>query len=304
MWISFILFCLASAVTAQDDSFAVNADVGIHRSLLQEDSESPVEYDEPKEEGVEQVHEEPVVVLKGLAEPGEYKLGPKLFFDSKDFLMRLSAPIRVTVFSNTEGEESRKLSTVDLDGEAVSVKGSMITEDSFKVNLDWKSQNFGNDFKITTIQIHMYFIKTKDEYYMNKLEVVGLTINNQQMLSNELRVQTKHGYKVAAPLGSSFCCYDPGMFEPQNVGGGLNPFRVGVTFPGMQLQVFKLGQRIRFGPEWACDSMMTIGLWVGLLVTLLFAAVCYWGFSMLANIQTMDRFDDPRGKSIHVPQTD
>ena len=35
-----------------------------------------------------------------------------------------------------------------------------------------------------------------------------------------------------------------------------------------------------------------------------FTLICYWGFSMLASIQTMDRFDDPKGKQIHVPQTD
>ena len=99
------------------------------------------------------------------------------------------------------------------------------------------------------------------------------------------------------------------MFEPElgSSGGISHPFRVGLTFPKLQLQVFKLatGDRPpRFGPEWACDEMMSIGVMVGLLLSLLFATVCYWGFSMLANIQTMDRFDDPRGKTIHVPQTD
>ena len=64
--------------------------------------------------------------------------------------------------------------------------------------------------------------------------------------------------------------------------------------------------------------MISIGLWVGILVTLGFALICAWGFSMLASInvssqqctvlvrtllfQTMDRFDDPKGKQIYVPQ--
>jgi hypothetical protein len=50
--------------------------------------------------------------------------------------------------------------------------------------------------------------------------------------------------------------------------------------------------------------MMPVGLLVGLVVTFFFALVCYWGFSMLASIQTMDRFDDPKGKQIYVPQSD
>jgi hypothetical protein len=49
-------------------------------------------------EQVEEVTEAPIV-YKGLAEPGEPELGPKLFYDGKDFLMKLGGPIRVTIFS-------------------------------------------------------------------------------------------------------------------------------------------------------------------------------------------------------------
>ena len=40
------------------------------------------------------------------------------------------------------------------------------------------------------------------------------------------------------------------------------------------------------------------------LFQLFFAIICCYGFSMLASINTMDRFDDPKGKPIHVPQTE
>ena len=270
----------------------------IHRNLLQEYSDEVSDDTTEKDEEAVKEEEKPVV-YKGLATPGEAELGPRLFYDGKDFLMKLGAPIRVTIYS---GESDEKLSTVDLDGKAVSVKGGMIDQDNFKVNLDWKSQNFGNDFKISTIQIHMYFAKTKDEFVMNKLEVVGFKINAKQIHLNSLDVKSKHGYKVSAPLGSSFCCYNPGLFAPRP-SSTSNEFKVGLTFPDMQLQVFRLAN-VRFGPEWACDSFMPIGLLVGLLLSLLFAVICFYGFSMLASIQTMDRFDDPRGKTIHVPQTD
>ena len=49
-------------------------------------------------EEVEEITEAPIV-YKGLAEPGEPELGPKLFYDGKDFLMKLGGPIRVTIFS-------------------------------------------------------------------------------------------------------------------------------------------------------------------------------------------------------------
>ena len=313
-----LIYCsLFNNVFAMEHSFVdVDTDLHkVHRNLLQDES-GVNELDNDASETVEDVKEEEVtttstteapIVYKGLAEPGIPELGPHLFYDGKDFLMKLGAPIRVTIFSGPgKPDAGTKLSTVDLDAEANSVKGGIINvnDGSFEVNIDWKAQNFGNDLIVKSISIHMYFVKTKDEYYMNRLEVIGITIGNDQVHKDELEVQTKNGYKVVAPIGSSFGCYDPGMFEPKKDTEQMNnAFSVGLTFPKMQLQVGKLS-RVRFGPEWTCDVMVPIGLLVGLLVTLLFASICVWGFCMLANIQTMDRFDDPRGKSIYVPQTD
>ena len=104
---------------------------------------------------IEEVEEvtttEAPIVYKGLAEPGEPELGPKLFYDGEDFLMKLGGSIRVTIFSGPAKEDAgTKMSTVDLNAEAISVTGSVINvnDGSFKVNIVWKAQDFGNDFKI------------------------------------------------------------------------------------------------------------------------------------------------------------
>merc|ERR1712156_515184 len=142
----FFCFFLPYITNAIEHSF-VNVETDfhkIHRNLLQDDTsisdgldETPLDENVQKE--VKEEEKEEPIVFKGLAEPGEYKLGPRLFFDSKEFLMRLGAPIRVTIFpSPGEEEGGGKLSTVDLNAEAVSVKGSMIDEHSFKVKMNWK----------------------------------------------------------------------------------------------------------------------------------------------------------------------
>merc|ERR1712051_956383 len=104
---SIICCCLLDKVYAIDHSFVEGLDTNlhkIHRSLLQDDTgiSSSNELDEasppPIIEQVEEVTEAPIV-YKGLAEPGEPELGPKLFYDGKDFLMKLGGPIRVTIFS-------------------------------------------------------------------------------------------------------------------------------------------------------------------------------------------------------------
>ena len=49
-------------------------------------------------------------------------------------------------------------------------------------------------------------------------------------------------------------------------------------------QVFEV-RRGKFGPMWECGELMSIGLWVGLIVSLGFALICAWGFTMLASIE-------------------
>ena len=89
-------------------------------------------------------------------------------------------------------------------------------------------------------------LKENLKHKIRTLEVIGITIGNDQVHKNELEVKTKNGYKVIAPIGSSFCCYDPGMFEPKKGEASEeqmnNAYSVGLTFPKMQLQVFKLSR--------------------------------------------------------------
>ena len=91
-------------------------------------------------------------------------------------------------------------------------------------------------------------------------------------------------------------------------------YSVGLTFPSMKLQVregiqlvfskhllyvlfflivdfqvFGLNQP-QFGPSWWCGEMLGIGLWVGIIITLFLAAICWAGFAMLASIETNDRY--------------
>ena len=82
-------------------------------------------------------------ILKGIVENGEPEKGPKLFYDGTKFLMRVSSPIRVHIFSNQEGGSTIG---VDLDGPADSIKGSMLTEDSYKVNIGKKSYKWDQKF--------------------------------------------------------------------------------------------------------------------------------------------------------------
>lgn len=263
----------------------------MHRNLLQTDDilSDDVESDKDEDDNTEEETK-----VKGLVAEDEERKGPLIFHDKdNNFLMQLEKPITITI-NNTN-----KRINVLLDNEASNIMGSYTKVDlEFKINIDWKSKPFGDIRGMGSID--MTFRKNNSEFTLIAMELsrmLVLDIRQQQMIN--LKVRTEYGYQVNAPLGLAFACDSPGMFKPTRDNTGL----FGVTLPGVKLQVFKISAG-NFGPLWFCGELMPIGLWVGLIVSLFFALICYYGFSMLASIQTMDRFDDPKGKTIHVPQTE
>jgi V-type H+-transporting ATPase S1 subunit len=236
--------------------------------------------------------------------------GPTRFSFDNDktaFVLTVKNGIKLRIF-----KQGKEWDTFLLDKEATGgVTGSMITEKTFQIDIDWKSETFHGEntsvsHQIRGVQIEMHFELGTKEYKMTKLEVSGLTIETNNV-NLEVNTKTTHGYEIAAPNGLSYGCYSPGMFTPKPSNAPEQKgYSAGLIFPDIQVQIGN-GKRIMegsFGPVWECGVIFPIGLLVGIIISLFFAVICCWGFSMLASINTMDRFDDPKGKSINVPQSE
>lgn len=61
---------------------------------------------------------------------------------------------------------------------------------------------------------------------------------------------------------------------------------------------------IEFGPCNECIGFFSAGIWGGLFVVILLLLILFWGLSNMMEIRTMDRFDDPKGKTITISATD
>jgi len=72
---------------------------------------------------------------------------------------------------------------------------------------------------------------------------------------------------------------------------------------GFQLQPYKI-RNYRFGDWYDCQGFFTAGIWAAILIGLVLAMMLAWAVSMLADVKSPDRFDDPKGKSITVTATD
>jgi hypothetical protein len=230
--------------------------------------------------------------------------GPERFYDGKDFYLTVSPGIVVNVFSKASNSTRRPIDNILLNGTASPVSAKM-NGTAVTFVLKWEGVAFkGANHSLSSATVSMTFDKIKQEYVLRTLETDNVKIDDTTLGKSNLEVKTHYGYNVAAPLNTAFCCSDPGIFKPtKDTLKATTKYAVGLTFTGMSLQVYGVPVA-RFGPTWYCGSLIPIGLWVGLIISFLFALVVYYGISMLASIQANDRWDDPKGKPLQVPQHD
>ncbi|KAK2575303.1 hypothetical protein KPH14_008152 [Odynerus spinipes] len=55
-----------------------------------------------------------------------------------------------------------------------------------------------------------------------------------------------------------------------------------------------------FGDAYDCVNFTTIPIWTGIFVTVILGLIMMWALAMIIDIRTMDRFDDPKGKTITI----
>lgn len=60
----------------------------------------------------------------------------------------------------------------------------------------------------------------------------------------------------------------------------------------------------RFGPPIDCVPYFSAAIWSGIFIVFILSIVLAWGIVMIMDINTMDRFDDPKGKTITITATD
>ncbi|XP_033322202.2 uncharacterized protein LOC117218149 [Megalopta genalis] len=76
-----------------------------------------------------------------------------------------------------------------------------------------------------------------------------------------------------------------------------------LTIKNFQVQVFNKedsAREAKFSDAYDCVGFTTIPIWTGIFVTGILGLILVWGLTMIMDIRTMDRFDDPKGKTITV----
>lgn len=110
------------------------------------------------------------------------------------------------------------------------------------------------------------------------------------------------GTKIGANNGFSFSCTPEIAYATPTAADS----KIYITGLQLQLDLNRAVDTIKmsFGEADDCVGFTSPGIWGGLFVTFLLLAIMTIGISWMLDIRTMDRFDDPKGKTIIINATD
>ncbi|XP_028308786.1 V-type proton ATPase subunit S1b [Gouania willdenowi] len=112
---------------------------------------------------------------------------------------------------------------------------------------------------------------------------------------------------IYAPVEYSFHCQSVTSLRDALLVQDSLDFNVSdwnLNFVDFQIQGFGLSNKTNFSYASDCAGFFTAGIWMGLVSSLLMLLIFVYGLHMIMQVNTMDRFDDPKGPSISVPQTE
>ncbi|KAG7200880.1 hypothetical protein KM043_003243 [Ampulex compressa] len=92
---------------------------------------------------------------------------------------------------------------------------------------------------------------------------------------------------IVFPYGFSYHCAQKMMFRKD---------AIHLNITNLQVQI----NGTSFGDAYDCVGFTSIPIWTGIFVTSILAVIMIWALTMIIDIRTMDRFDDPKGKTITI----
>lgn len=141
---------------------------------------------------------------------------------------------------------------------------------------------------VTSIEFIIQF--SSGYWYLSGINVT------EKATTTEYSLRVKEVY---APVGFSYHCTE-GIFYGASTAQNL-------SLPKFQIQAYSITQnrtQFGFGDAYDCVGFTTAPIWSGLFVTFILALIMTFGLTFMMDIKTMDRFDDPKGKTITVNVTE
>ncbi|KAG7323276.1 hypothetical protein KOW79_012978 [Hemibagrus wyckioides] len=179
---------------------------------------------------------------------------------------------------------------------SVSLNGSFCNGTLSKLVLNYQNVLNFKSFQVIFFMHKIFFPVSARDWSV--MEQVQLNYDGQTAIFNASR-------GIYSPAEYSFHCQKVSnaqspLLVPRVVTDNATRWRV--LFTDFQIQGFNVTGNFSYASD--CASFFTPAIWMGLVTSLLMVLILTYGLHMLMQLSTMDRFDDPKGPSISVPQTE
>lgn len=146
--------------------------------------------------------------------------------------------------------------------------------------------------------LRLKFPKSEGRWTFSEVEYEDDSGKSFHLLPSKENKINPIGAKIGSPAVSSV----PVTFQYIDSNGTRN---ISLVFSDIQVEAYNLNYKQLNLLSSTTDSnqgppYFTEAIWSGLIVTFILGIILAWGITMLLDIRTMDRFDDPKGKTISV----
>ncbi|CAJ1084455.1 V-type proton ATPase subunit S1b [Xyrichtys novacula] len=182
---------------------------------------------------------------------------------------------------------------IDLAAETPTMTGSMCNSTNSLLVL-----NYASGYVLSFNMIQRFYSVSARNWF---------TLESVQLQSNGVTASFSGRRAIYAPAEYSYHCQTVSSIGDallvQN-STNVNASQWRLNFVDFQIQGFSLANGTNFSYASDCAGFFTAGIWMGLLTSLLMLLIFVYGLHMIMQLNTMDRFDDPKGPSISVPQSE
>ncbi|XP_032077739.1 V-type proton ATPase subunit S1-like [Thamnophis elegans] len=173
--------------------------------------------------------------------------------------------------------------------------------------LSLKYTNLENEkIDIKTLEIrflmtNMFYTSSSKQWFT--LDFIHILQDNMDAEDEpaKFNVSTIYGpaeYSFHCPLVGTESHYDV-LLIPAN--GKAKQWKIDIS--DFQIQAFNIENNV-FSYASDCTSFFTSVIWMGLVTSLILLFILTYGIHMIMNLTTNSRFDDPKGPTLSVPQTE
>ncbi|KAJ0169981.1 hypothetical protein K1T71_014587 [Dendrolimus kikuchii] len=183
------------------------------------------------------------------------------------------------------------------DGLKLYVKNFMLNDGITATNLGIPTAT--SDFNSTTMNTTLSFPTTKLTLNFHQaggywfFDTVTLQVTSPEVITETLYATSE----VFALMDFSYRCLENVSYTSIN-----ETKQYTLTFQNFKVQPFFQNTTgpLVFGDSFNCVGFFTAPIWAGLFVVFILLAITFYGIMMMMDIRTMDRFDDPKGKTITI----